>query len=92
MKCLLAAYDEALTRIIGASSESNLPSHFDDRLKKAELLFCRHQRLRASEYADLMGLARTQAVADLNALVEAGVVERVGGGRSTIYRMRGKIF
>jgi hypothetical protein len=27
-------------------------------------------------------------VFDLNALVNAGVIERVGGGRSTIYRLR----
>ncbi len=63
---------------------------FDDRLKKTESLFQKHNKLRASEYADLMGLARTQSVADLNQLVDANVLERIGGGRSTIYKIKGK--
>jgi Fic family protein len=90
LKCLLATYDEALTRISGIKSSqvSSHPPTFDDRLKKAESIFRKHLKLRASEYADLMGLARTQAVADLNRLVEDGVLERVGGGRSTVYQIR----
>jgi len=69
-------------------SDSGLPVSLEDRLKKAESLFRRHQKLRASDYCDLMGLARTQGVADLNRLLQAGVVERVGGGRSTMYRIK----
>jgi Fic family protein len=89
LKCLLTTYEEALTRVSGAKplSASLQPPAFDDRLRKAESLFRRHTRLRASEYADLVGLARTQAVSDLNRLVEMDIVEKVGGGRSTIYRI-----
>jgi Fic family protein len=90
LKCLLATYEEALTRVSGAKSRppSLQPPAFDDRFRKAESLFRRHIKLRASEYADLTGLARTQAVSDLNRLVEMGIVEKVGGGRSTIYRLK----
>jgi Fic family protein len=92
LKCLLSTYEEALERVSGARpamlASSSLP--FENRLKQAESLFHRHRRLRAAEYADLMGLARTQAVADLNRLVDAGILERVGGGRSTVYRIRAK--
>lgn len=92
LKCLLATYDEALGRIEAGGRDSVLPvtTSDDDRLRRAESLFRRHQRLRASQYADLVGLGRTQAVADLNALVETGLLERVGGGRSTIYQIRDK--
>jgi Fic family protein len=90
LRCLVAAYDEALSRVRGVASaeESPHPHAIDHRLRKAESLFRRHLRLRASEYAELAGLGRTQAVFDLNTLVRAGVLERVGGGRSTIYRLR----
>ncbi len=92
LKCLLSTYEEALTRVSGIkpSAPSANPPTFDDRFKKAESVFRRHLKLRASEYADLMGLARTQAVADLNRLVEANILERVGGGRSTIYKIKDK--
>lgn len=90
LNCLSLTYDEALTRISGMPSKTELSLDFsaDERLKKGESLFRRHHRLRASEYADLVGLARTQAVADLNLLVEAEVIERVGGGRSTVYQIK----
>lgn len=90
LKCLLATFDEALTRVSGAkpAQTSQYPPVFDDRLKKAESIFRKHLKLRASDYADLMGLARTQTVADLNKLVELGVLERVGGGRSTVYKVK----
>lgn len=89
LKCLLETYGEALGRVTGVSqaSDTSLPFYEEDRLKKAVSLFRRHHRLRAAEYADLIGLARTQAVADLNALVQAGILEKVGGGRSTVYRI-----
>lgn len=89
--CLLATYEEALQRTGSKTSpkQSMFSEHASEgRLKKAVALFGRHQKLRAAEYADLVGLARTQAVADLKALVDAGIVERVGGGRSTVYRIR----
>ena len=89
LKCLLATYDEALTRISGArpASAGELSGGLENRVSKAESLFKRHKKLKASEYSDLMGLARTQAVADLNELVRLGILERVGGGRSTVYRI-----
>ncbi len=91
LRCLDRTYDEALERLLDLplASISDQPLEIDDRLKKAEAIFRRHKKLRAGEYADLAGLGRTQAVADLNALVEAKVIVRVGGGRSTIYRLKG---
>lgn len=88
LKCLLATYEEGLSRIQNYVVNSSSNFTFDLRLQKAESLFKRHIRLRASEYADLVGLARTQAVADLNKLVEAGTLDRVKGGRSTIYQIK----
>lgn len=91
LRCLQATYDEALERIHAVAPASlalSLRDSGDGRLKKSESLFRRHHKLRAAEYADLMGLARTQAVADLNALLRAGVIERIGGGRSTIYKIK----
>jgi Fic family protein len=88
LRCLLSTYEEALSRVVGTVAEVSLRFHDDDRLSKAEAVFRRHQRLKASQYADLMGLGRTQAVADINVLLDAGVVERVGGGRSTVYRWK----
>lgn len=92
LRCLLATYEEAASRLSGTRvpSASNLPPSLEDRLEKARALFFRHHKLKAAEYADLMGVARTQAVADLNELLESGFVERVGGGRSTVYRVKGK--
>jgi len=92
LRCLLATYDEALGRVGGSvpTHDSTHPSGIDNRLQRAESIFRRHQKLGAGEYADLAGLGRTQAVADLNSLVESGVLEKVGGGRSTVYRIKGK--
>lgn len=97
LRCLLATYEEALSRMAGTATGTSLRSSLtldhgsfqdDARLSKAEAVFRRHRRLKASQYADLMGLGRTQSVADLNALVAVGVLERVGGGRSTVYRWK----
>jgi Fic family protein len=90
LRCVERTYDEALQRLSGYSAEVSFEqSHFaEDRIKKAEALFLRHIKLRASEYADLLNLGRTQAVADLNALVKAGKIEKEGGGRSTVYRLK----
>ncbi|MBI3535045.1 MAG: Fic family protein [Deltaproteobacteria bacterium] len=90
LECLLRCYDEALSRVrkLPSSVDSSLPPVLEARLKKAEALFRQHVRLRAVEYGDLTGLGRTQAVEDLNKLVKAGILEHVGGGRSTYYRIR----
>ena len=90
LRCLVSAYEEALARIAGtvSAAPSLYPRSLDDRQQRAESMFQRHHRLRAGEYAELAGLGRTQAVSDLNALVKAGVIERVGGGRSTVYQIK----
>lgn len=90
LRCLLATYDEALSRVAKSrpATTSQHRSLLDDRLQRAEALFRRHQKLRAAEYADLAGLGRTQAVADLNLLVESGVLRKIGGGRSTLYQIK----
>jgi Fic family protein len=65
LRCLLATYEEALTRVRGTAADTSLRpstllntgSFYDsDRLSKAEALFRRRHRLKASQYADLMGL------------------------------------
>ena len=38
-------------------------------------------------YQELTGMSRSQAAYDLADLVEAGLLQRVGGGRSTRYRL-----
>lgn len=91
LECLLATYNEALERVNHSAEfpldpSGTLPA--ENRLRRAEALFRRHKRLRASEYCDLSGLGRTQAVADLNTLLDGGFIEKVGGGRSTLYKIR----
>jgi hypothetical protein len=44
-------------------------------------------RLTRGRYEDLAGVSRSQAAYDLAELVEAGILERVGGGRATTYRL-----
>lgn len=92
LSCLDATYDEALSRVrkTEPGSASDHPPALDDRIAKAAKLFHRHEKLNAAQYADLVGLARTQAVTDLNLLKEKGIIERVGGGRSIVYRLRKK--
>lgn len=89
LNCLRQTYDEAKSRVLDPAIDVHaLPLRStDDRLLKAQALFNRHQKLRASDYADLMGMGRTQAVADLNRFVEAGILKRIGGGRSTVYQI-----
>ena len=43
-------------------------------------------RLTRGGYEDIAGVSRSQAAYDLAELVEAGILERVGGGRATTYR------
>lgn len=90
LQCLLSAYEEALERITGIKESSDLfTGHsWDARLQKARVLFHRYQHLRATDYADLLGVGRTQAVSDLNRLVGIGIIGKVGGGRSTVYQIR----
>ena len=45
------------------------------------------EQLTRGQYEQLTGVSRSQAAYDLAELVEAGVVERVGSGRSTRYRL-----
>lgn len=92
LRCLDATYSEAIFRVRKTKVEfvSDHPQALDDRIGKAAKLFYRHEKLSAAQYADLVGLARTQAVSDLNLLMEKGIIERVGGGRSTVYRLRKK--
>jgi Fic family protein len=84
LDCLLNTYEEGLLRcskkIITLEQE-----YMDDRLQKTISLFRKHKRLRASEYQILMGLGRTQAVDDLNKLIDKNIIQRVGGGRSQTY-------
>jgi DNA-binding transcriptional ArsR family regulator len=42
--------------------------------------------LTRGQYQEIAGVSRSQAAYDLAALVEAGVLERLGGGRATRYR------
>lgn len=49
----------------------------------------RVNELTRSAYEELTGMSRSQAAYDLADLVEAGVLERLGGGRSTRYRLAG---
>jgi hypothetical protein len=44
-------------------------------------------RLTRGRYEDIAGVSRSQAAYDLAELVEAGILERVGGGRATTYRL-----
>lgn len=44
-------------------------------------------RLTRGQYEQIAGVSRSQAAYDLAELVEAGILERVGGGRSTSYRL-----
>ena len=43
--------------------------------------------LTRGRYEELAGVSRSQAAYDLAELVEAGILERIGGGRSTRYRL-----
>jgi Fic family protein len=87
LTCLEATYKEAAGR---TSMEKKSFSDFPDldlRLKKALGLFKQHKRIKAGEYQGLMGLGRTQAVADLNALIKLKLIKKIGGGRSTVYSL-----
>jgi Fic family protein len=82
LTCLKTTYIEATERI-----KTNIPKIGlnDHRLRKAYSLFLKHKRLKASEYQLLVGMGRTQSVADLNKLVKQDLIKKVGGGRSQTY-------
>lgn len=87
LTCLNQTYKEALSRISPLSQAVySKELIYDDRLIKAVSLFKRYITLKAADYAVMMGLERTQAVADLNILVKKKIIVKVGGGRSTVYR------
>ncbi len=86
--CLEKTYREALARIY--KKESNEIAELEPRLQKAISLFKRHIKLCAADYQTLVGLGRTQAIADLNELILQGHISKVGGGRSTIYKFKEK--
>jgi putative transcriptional regulator len=44
-------------------------------------------RLTRGRYEEIAGVSRSQAAYDLAELVNAGILERVGGGRATTYRL-----
>jgi len=44
-------------------------------------------QLTRGRYEEIAGVSRSQAAYDIAELVEAGVLERIGGGRSTRYRL-----
>lgn len=88
LECLKETYKEALTRV-SPLSQAVYSEEFihNDRLTKAISLFKRHLTIKAADYAIMMGLERTQAVADLNILLKKKIIEKIGGGRSTVYRI-----
>jgi Fic family protein len=88
LECLKETYKEALSRISPLSQKiySEELIH-NDRLTKAISLFKRHITIKAADYAVMMGLERTQAVSDLNILLDKKIIEKIGGGRSTVYRI-----
>ena len=47
-------------------------------------------RLTRGRYEEITGVSRSQAAYDLAELVDAGILERVGGGRATSYRLVGR--
>jgi Fic family protein len=88
LTCLKETYQEAISRVSPFSqavvSEDII---HNDRLTKAISLFKRHITIRAADYAIMMSLERTQAVSDLNILLEQKLIKKIGGGRSTLYRI-----
>lgn len=81
---LLFSAKEARQRMfdIPISNEETL---LESRLVNAKKMFLTHKKLSAEQYQTLTQLGRTQAVEDLNKLIELKFIKKVGGGRSTIY-------
>jgi len=81
-------YKEALNRSRKIEPNDTDTMFMEPRLQKAVSLFRKHKKLKASEYGLIMGVGRTQAVEDLNTLVEAGIIFKIGGGRSSVYQIK----
>ncbi len=87
LTCLKTTYIEATGHTQVNTVKIDLK---DYRLRKAYSLFLKHKRLKAAEYQLLLGLGRTQSVADLNKLVKKSLIEKIGGGRSQTYNISEK--
>jgi Fic family protein len=88
LTCMHKTYKEALNRVRKTEPNDTDTMLMEPRLQKAVSLFRKHKKLKASEYGLIMGVARTQAVEDLNTLVEAGIIIKTGGGRSSVYQVK----
>src|SRR2546430_469341 len=76
--------------MFGLESQSGgvVPRSAREELKPAQqralaVLKDGHQELTRGAYQQICGVSRSQAAYDLAELVEAGVLERIGGGRVT---------
>ena len=87
LSCMKETYKEALERVGNIAGALDTINPTPNRLSRALGIFKRHKTLNAAQYQTLMGLGRTQAVADLNELVKKGQIKKIGGGRSTIYKI-----
>jgi Fic family protein len=88
LTCLKSTCHEALERVKIIEPETQDTLALNKRLQKAVHLFKKHVRLSAGEYQTLLGMGRTQAVADLNELLKKGLIKKIGGGRSTVYNLK----
>jgi Fic family protein len=86
LDCLNKTYDEAIVRMTDQNSMTSEHVDLAARQRKALSLFNKYKSLKAADYEALMGIGRTQAVSDLNHLLESGYIKKVGGGRSTVYK------
>ncbi len=86
--CLEKTYAEALSRCQAAAPSDPALLELEERLQKAVGLFKKHKKLKAADYATLLGLGRTQTVADLNKLTQLEIIQRLGGGRSAVYQIK----
>lgn len=59
-----------------------------EKLEQLEALFREPPEWRSAEIEQVLGLSRTLVNRMLNGLIERGLVERTGGGRSTRCRRR----
>lgn len=66
------------------------PSGFKERQRKAVDYVRKHGVITRKEYASLLNLRRRQAAEDLSTMVEVGILERQGAGRSTRYVLAGR--
>lgn len=65
-------------------------SGFKQRERKVVDYVRRYGAITRKEYASLLNLRRRQAAEDLSTMVEVGILERQGAGRSTRYVLAGK--